>query len=760
MKIIYKNNDVGSGVFGGPFVTIQETETTYELTILGNGKDTPKREHFEFGKFPHNLESNLNLFLRKEFSLFQESNKGKLYGLNFEALGARLVEILKAFFYLDKMEKPAPYAEFSKGRSILNATEFLENITMDNLPHALCRDLVGVLLDNGAKISLYREPAVQLDYTEFTKQLVSAESKREIELLQWLLNNQRIDLNKNNLQGSCASDFLDYAVAVPGANIKAIKMMIAGGAKFNNRNLFTLDKDAQIESYIKGKAEHEKIWTYARNDWHYLTQKERQEIMHYYIRFQMSNFTAKQSLASKDFGHDSITDEAAKAIAQWLSTMPSLTSLNFKYNEIGDAGVEDLAKALEDNVSITAVDLGHNRIGVDGCNSIAKMLVKNRVITSLSMSHNQMNAEMTIIIINALRIHTKLNSMRTILKSLDLSWNYIEASGAKDIADYIRWDNSLESLDISCSRVGDEGLEYIARALENNTTLKELKISGDLHYQGKKVGDRGMKALSKALKLNASITSIDLSFNDIGDEGLRYLMEALKENNSVKSINIRTNWRITDGAKKEFYNFIVQENYSLENLEMSGKIPKEVQSRLDQNKENNKIMPVTQKNNSLVKFEKCESGLQAVKCSLDENKGVNNQAQENKNENQKHKETVFANNSNAITLDDTLLWGKEFSQGMRKLNHEEFLNRYENLKLQDPSLKRGFSSLVKPSSQDDLLWEERKKNNFLSLGLRGLPKSPALISQYESIIKNSMSHKITKQDLTSTILKNLNKIKK
>ena len=47
-----------------------------------------------------------------------------------------------------------------------------------------------------------------------------------------------------------------------------------------------------------------------------------------------------------------------------------------------------------------------------------------------------------------------------------------------------------------------------------------------------------MKYLSESLKFNNSIQTLDLGSNNIGDEGMKYLSELLKSNNSIRYLNL------------------------------------------------------------------------------------------------------------------------------------------------------------------------------------------------------------------------------
>ncbi len=54
-----------------------------------------------------------------------------------------------------------------------------------------------------------------------------------------------------------------------------------------------------------------------------------------------------------------------------------------------------------------------------------------------------------------------------------------------------------------------------------------------IYLGSNKIGDEGAKDLAEALKVNTSLEMIDLGSNKIGDEGAKDLAEALKVNTSL-----------------------------------------------------------------------------------------------------------------------------------------------------------------------------------------------------------------------------------
>ena len=55
---------------------------------------------------------------------------------------------------------------------------------------------------------------------------------------------------------------------------------------------------------------------------------------------------------------------------------------------------------------------------------------------------------------------------------MDLSGNKIGYDGAKEIADALKHNTSLQSLDLSYNEIGDDGAKEIADALKKNASLQ------------------------------------------------------------------------------------------------------------------------------------------------------------------------------------------------------------------------------------------------------------------------------------------------
>ena len=119
------------------------------------------------------------------------------------------------------------------------------------------------------------------------------------------------------------------------------------------------------------------------------------------------------------------------------------------------------------------------------------------------------------------------------VKTLDLSGEYLGVASAVVIASLISVNGALTKLSLARNRLGDKGIKAICEALEQNTTLKELDISGG-RYDINIGGSAGAKHVAKMVGVNGGLTALDLSFNDLKDEGVSAVCEAIQSNKETK----------------------------------------------------------------------------------------------------------------------------------------------------------------------------------------------------------------------------------
>jgi len=182
---------------------------------------------------------------------------------------------------------------------------------------------------------------------------------------------------------------------------------------------------------------------------------------------------------------------SAVVIASLISVNGGLTKLSIAKNKLGHEGTKTICEALEQNKTLKELDIsgemfGKSNIGgTAGVKHVAKMLGVNGGLTSLDLSSNQLCG-----------------------LSHFGSGTYT-AEGITAIADALRVNGALTKMSLDCNMLGEEGTKAICEALEQNTTLKELDLSGGNPSFNNIGGAAGAKHVAKMLGVNGALTKIE-----------------------------------------------------------------------------------------------------------------------------------------------------------------------------------------------------------------------------------------------------------
>jgi hypothetical protein len=182
-----------------------------------------------------------------------------------------------------------------------------------------------------------------------------------------------------------------------------------------------------------------------------------------------------------------------------------------------------------------------NNIGDEGAKAIAEALKVNVVVTTVDLGDNSIRVEGAIAIAEALKVNA-------VLTKLYLRNNYIHVhvsrvSGAKAIAEALKVNAVVTELDLGANNIGNEGAEAIAEALKVNAVLTKLWLVSN------NISADGAKAIAEALKVNTVLTKLELGSNNIGPEGAIAMAEALKVNAVVTELDLGANNIGDEGAE-------------------------------------------------------------------------------------------------------------------------------------------------------------------------------------------------------------------
>jgi Ran GTPase-activating protein (RanGAP) involved in mRNA processing and transport len=289
---------------------------------------------------------------------------------------------------------------------------------------------------------------------------------------------------------------------------------------------------------------------------------------------------------------------ATMALGDALQTNNALAELLLVRSGLGPKGGKDLAFGLSKNHSLVKLDLVGNDIMADGGQAIGEALKTNTTLRDLNLRWNRIGCggdRGILSLADSLRFNDSL-------RKLDMSVNelYCEGAIAFGIALGAANNHSLLDLNLERNEIGVSGAVAIAQALQSNTTLSRLVLSGNpmiadegaaaigqslmndykhehdrsglckLEMVGCGVGIEGARAFGRVLKERfCSLQSLCLERNKIGAEGTIAIAEGLGENSSLRHLNLSRNGIQAGGGTSLALALQKDKNRMLDSLDIS-----------------------------------------------------------------------------------------------------------------------------------------------------------------------------------------------
>ena len=151
------------------------------------------------------------------------------------------------------------------------------------------------------------------------------------------------------------------------------------------------------------------------------------------------------------------------------------------------------------------------------------------------------------------------------IKDTTLDYDRIDDTELLQIAELMKINKTVTTLNITNSSISDKGFKTLCDALKTNTTLTTLNLSNN------KITDTQFIILIKGLQKNTTLEILNLSGNILNDNDVYLkLGEFLKQNKTLTTLNLSNN-NIT---VEQFIILIkgLQKNTTLEILNLSGNI--------------------------------------------------------------------------------------------------------------------------------------------------------------------------------------------
>ena len=228
-----------------------------------------------------------------------------------------------------------------------------------------------------------------------------------------------------------------------------------------------------------------------------------------------------------------------KLFLEALKVNSTLTQLFIMVPVLGDQSIVSLTNMLQVNKTLTTVRIdAEGFVSAHTVQQLADSLMVNKTLNCLMFMGNAWDND-------AVRILTGYMKRSESLSSLDLNYSDIGDAGATALAEVLRTNTTLNSLGL-CKNPGisDPSVISLCEALKLNTTLSSL----DLSKTG--ISDAAVLSLVQVLKTNtSSLTSLSLSDIKTTHRSVKSITEILRVNSTLKDLKFKGNKVGVGGAK-------------------------------------------------------------------------------------------------------------------------------------------------------------------------------------------------------------------
>jgi cortexillin 1/2 len=223
-----------------------------------------------------------------------------------------------------------------------------------------------------------------------------------------------------------------------------------------------------------------------------------------------------------------IPEQGAVALSKTLPAHDETKVISLVNTGLNDQSLNHVTSAIAKS-NVTALHLSKNNITSAGASALAAAINQNATITSLDLSDNKIDDKGIVDIANAL-------ASKHGLTTLNLSGNNISKVGVAALLQaFGPGQHALLEIHLNRNNLGDDGAAQIAELIKANPHLTTINISGN------KIGNRGAQAIADAFHSDSDVITIDLSDNEIGTEGALALSKAFDSNKVLIEINLSNN---------------------------------------------------------------------------------------------------------------------------------------------------------------------------------------------------------------------------
>jgi len=117
-------------------------------------------------------------------------------------------------------------------------------------------------------------------------------------------------------------------------------------------------------------------------------------------------------------------------------------------------------------------------------------------------------------------------------KKADLTANKLGQEGAKQLAEKLKSNKSLEELIVAINNIGCDGFVALMDAIKGNKSFKSFNFSSN------GLNESVQTYLADAIKENSGLVALDLADNPLGDQCIATIFQSLNNNQSMEYLNL------------------------------------------------------------------------------------------------------------------------------------------------------------------------------------------------------------------------------
>eukprot|EP00475_Leptophrys_vorax_P015170 TRINITY_DN21535_c0_g2_i1.p1 TRINITY_DN21535_c0_g2~~TRINITY_DN21535_c0_g2_i1.p1 ORF type:complete len:679 (-),score=160.03 TRINITY_DN21535_c0_g2_i1:851-2887(-) len=254
----------------------------------------------------------------------------------------------------------------------------------------------------------------------------------------------------------------------------------------------------------------------------------------------------------------SMSDAILKELFDALKNNRGLLTLDLSANNFTQ--LESIAEALEKGIPLQKLSLARNKHIADGqWTRLSQSLLKNQNLLSLDLHMARLSADEAIALAKALHDNSTL-------RELIITHNHLGEQAGPAFIEMLEYNSGLLYLDLSNNKIPASAFQRFHRAMKKNETLSVLVLRKN------ELGSLGAQLVANGLAVNKSLCTLNLNDNFIYDSGIRALVSAMMsktQENAIRDLGIADN-KIGYFGALALAQFFRSANCKLQSVDISG----------------------------------------------------------------------------------------------------------------------------------------------------------------------------------------------